>query len=310
MARKIASPIDESSGDFAVPIERHQIPVERAIETKMPNVEMPAVEAAVPNAAAPPTVNDNATEPAAIEAAAPPVANPPSAPPAADSAASAPPPPPEENGSTSVSSVAPPGSVGNVKIVSGDRGAMPEWAKQGGGIAPDGTYYMVVSSGPHLNFNSCWNELRSNVDSSVFSFRTWQLMGENFRPPNRTLPEHIRNQLMTDHFLEQGDSSVGETMTLYTRVAFTPEATAAVRAWQADLLANHRTLHAAILGGLIVGLIGVCYGYFRIDTATLGYYTWRLRFVAMFLGVGLTIAGIVAGVEFFDQEYRLGGINF
>jgi hypothetical protein len=193
-------------------------------------------------------------------------------------------------------------------LTTGDKSALPEWAKQGGGIASDGTYFTVVKSGPHLKFDNCWNELRHQVDEALRNYRIRQFA--DYRFPMGRLPEHVRNKLMTDHFLERGDSSVGETMTLYTRVAFTSEATNAVRNWQTDQLAQNRTMCATIFGGLIVGLVAVAYGYFRIDTATLGYYTWRLRFVALFFVVGIAISGIALGAVFFEEESRLGGINF
>lgn len=298
----------------ATTIDEHfQIPLDEALATTPPatkapegesNPTPPAVESAAQPVAAPPPVEPRATDA--------PIPTPPATAPAAPAAAKteAIPTQPAAAGATSVSSVAPPGAIGNVQVVSGDRSALPEWAKQGGGIGADGAYFTVVKCGPHLNFDACWNDALNRVDQAVRDHRVRHALGDGYRPPSRPLPKVLREQLMAEHFLERGDSSVGETMTLYTRVAFTREATASLRAWQADMLANNRTIFATVLGALVVGLVAIAYGYFRIDTATLGYYTWRLRFVALFLLIGITISGIAAGAMFFDEEWRLGGINF
>lgn len=284
--------------------DRHQIPVDaphvNLSEGENVTPPVPANAAAQPPATSPPTPPATSPPPVAPAASDPkkPDPNQPAAP------------PPAATGATSVSSVSPPGATGKVQVVSGDRNSLPEWAKQGGGIGPDGNYFTVVRCGPHLNFDNCWNDVLNRVDQVVRDYSVRHALGDGYRAPHRPLPKPLREQLMTDHFLERGDSSVGETMTLHTRVAFTREATAAIRAWQADMLANHRAIFATVFGSLVFGLVAIAYGYFRIDTATLGYYTWRLRFVALFLLIGIAISGIAAGAVFFEEEWRLGGIDF
>jgi hypothetical protein len=298
--------------------ERHLIPVEQGM-AKAPEQEQVT-----------PPRDVNASDPVASEpsTAAPPVTPPvaPSAGPATEKPAPATNPPPSappanpigprdvaDGSKASPSSgryVPPEFASSNYPLQTGDKDSLPEWAKQGGGIAPDGTYFTVVRCGPFLRFDDCWNDLRLKVDEAAISYRIHNSVGGGYRPTSRPLSEPLRKQLMAEKFLEIGDSSVGNTMTLYVRVAFTQEATAAMRAWQADLLAQNRTMFTTIVGGLLVGLIAVAYGYFRVDTATLGYYTWRLRFVALFFVIGITISGIAAGAVFFEEESRLGGINF
>jgi hypothetical protein len=313
------STTDHHSSGVTISEDLHQIPVESESGTMRVTPNDPA--AAPPSTAPPAVAPPAATEPS--PAAEPPVVAPPSTTPVPA------PLPPAQPGPTAAADrddghgnvkgaaippealeVIPPGERSTIPMTTGDKDSLPEWAKQGGGIAPDGTYFTVVKCGPNLNFDTCWNELRRKVEEAARDYRSRSMWGDKYHPPYPTMPEQIRNQLMAEHFLERGDSSVGETMTLYTRVVFTPQAMGAVRAWQKDLLAENRMLFATIVGGLVVGMVAVAYGYFRIDTATLGYYSWRLRFVALFFVIGIVIAGIAAGAVYFEQEWRLGGFRF
>jgi hypothetical protein len=308
------APVENTrSGDhhrsITITEEAHRIPVEQSAEVQesvaspVPKVEpnRPAPTAPEPPSAAPTVLAPALT--AKTEAAAP--RNSRATPDHSQGHGDA------EHAATPESiALLPSGERAAIPMSTGDKDSLPEWAKQGGGIGPDGIYFTVVKCGPNLNFDSCWNELRREVDEAARDYRARSMWGDDYHPPNRPMPEHIRDQLMAEHFLEKGDSSVGETMSLYTRVVFSPQAMSAVRAWQKDLLAEHRTLFATIFGGLIVGLVGVTYGYFRIDTATLGYYTWRLRFIALFFVVGIVISGVAAGTVYFEEEWRLGGFNF
>lgn len=300
-------PVAVQSAPAEVWDESHQIPVEQttagSTEAERVTTPAPVETAAPPPAVAPVDVRPKATEPPAVS---PPAASVPATP--------TPTPAPAASSREHVASAkarATPAESGVISgLITGDKDSLPEWAKQSGGIMPDGTYFTVVKVGPNLKFNDCWTGIRPYIDAAVYDYHTFNILGKGHRLPTLRLDDDIRKKFMADNFLERGESSVGEVYTLYTRVAFTPNALAALRSWQTDLLASNRMLFTTIIGALLVGLVGVAYAYFRIDTATLGYYTWRLRFVALFLIAGLTISGIAAGAVFFDEESRLGGINF
>lgn len=319
VAVQSAKTVDGRTTTTPVLEERHLIPVEQGM-ANTPDEEHTTppseVHASAPVASEPPTSAPPVAPPTAPAASTPvPAANPPaSAPPANAPPANATGPRDVADGANASPSggryVPPEFASSNYPLQTGDKDSLPEWAKQGGGIAPDGSYFTVVRCGPFLRFDDCWNDLRRKVDDAAISYRIHNSVGGGYRPTSRPLSEPLRKQLMAEKFLEIGDSSVGNTMTLYVRVAFTQEATAAMRAWQADVLAQNRTMFTTIIGGLLVALLAVAYGYFRIDTATLGYYTWRLRFVALFFVVGIAISGIAAGAVFFQEESRLGGIDF
>ena len=254
-------------------------------------------------AASEPTVENEAT----AESAPPPAEPSPSAPPTAPTTATADTAAAESDASsTSVS------YINGVTITSGSAKSLPDWAKEGGGLKSDGTYFVVVESGPHRSFHDCWELLTPLVEDKVREYGVRTGGGFRNRWPSMRLPEHLYDQLIAEHFIEKRDTfSFGEPMlTLYSRVEFSTEAVAAIDAWQADLLARNRTIFAGVLGALVVALVGVLYGYFRIDTATLGYYTWRLRVAAGVLMAVVVVAGFISGAIFFDEEWRLGGIAF
>jgi uncharacterized integral membrane protein len=254
-------------------------------------------------------------EEAAADAAEPPTATPNDAA-SNDAPAAAPPPEPPAVAAEKTSPTAEPSTsishIGGVTITTGDKSALPEWARQGGGLKADGTYFVVANSGPHRSFHDCWQNQRAAVEQQFRTYGVQSGGGYRNRWPSLRLPDHLYDQVIAEHFLERRDDfSFGEPMlTLYSRIEFTNEAVAAIDLWQAGLLAQNRTIFAGVIGGLIVALIGVVYAYFRIDTATLGYYTWRLRVAAGVLAIAVVIAGIVSGALFFDQEWRLGGIAF
>jgi hypothetical protein len=297
-----SAPVAIESGDRAV----GTIPVDEA------GTGTGRIERATPPAA--PSAPEPAVEDAAADSAASPVAP---VPPTNEAATAEAPPqtPPAEVAKTTPEAAAPSTSlshIGGVTITTGDKSALPDWAKQGGGLKADGTYFVVTESGPHRSFHDCWQKLRSSVEQEVRNYGSRTGSGFRNRWPSVRLPEHLYEQLVAEHYLEKRDDfSFGEPMlTLYSRIEFTDNAVAAIGAWQTGLLAQNRTIFAGVIGGLIVALVGVVYGYFRIDTATLGYYTWRLRVAAGVLTIAVVIVGIVSGALFFEQEWRLGGIAF
>ncbi|MEX2188813.1 MAG: hypothetical protein WD875_18535 [Pirellulales bacterium] len=278
LSRAVPVPIFESSDAQPIPV-----PIDAAHVKGAEQVSPPAAPDA---AATPPTAETGA----AIETIAPP--------PATLAA-----PPPENDVPTTV-------DLAGAKLTTGDKNSLPEWAKAGGGITADGTYFAVVKSGPYRQFNDCWHNLRPAVDQEARNYGSRHGSGYRNRWPNLRLPDDLHNQIIAEHYLERGDFSVGEMMTLYTRLEFSDHTLAAVDAWQAELLAKNRTIFAGIFGGLIVALLGILYAYFRIDTETLGYYTWKLRVAAGVLMLVVVVAGFISVAIFFDEEWQLGGIVF
>lgn len=280
-------------------IRVREIPLDEAAD-QAGRVTLPAASDAP--AASEPTVENEAT----AESAPPPAEPSPSAPPTAPTTATADAASASETdaSSTSVS------YINGVTITSGGAKSLPDWAKEGGGLKSDGAYFVVINSGPYRSFGDCWQRMRPLVEQEVREYSARHGRDYRTRWPTRQLPDHLYDRLVQAYYLERGDFSVGEMMTLYARVEFSTEAVAAIDAWQADLLARNRTIFAGVLGALVVALVGVLYGYFRIDTATLGYYTWRLRVAAGVLLAVVVVAGFISGAIFFDEEWRLGGITF
>jgi hypothetical protein len=195
-------------------------------------------------------------------------------------------------------------------LVVGTRKQLPEWAKTGGGVGKDGNYCTVIVSGPYQSFDFCWQDLSQKLDDSIRNYLQIQPVDSRGRVPRVGMSDELRKMAVTQHFLETADFSVGQMQTLYTRLEFTPQFRETAAAWHRDLLADSRMMFTGIGAAILVALLAIVYGYFRIDTATRGFYTWRLRGIAGVLMVALTILAVATGAMFMDQESRLGGYMF
>jgi hypothetical protein len=58
------------------------------------------------------------------------------------------------------------------------------------------------------------------------------------------------------------------------------------------LLMLGRVTGTALAFGFVLALLGVVFGYFKLDTATRGYYTGRLQFSAAMVILTLIVAGV------------------
>lgn len=273
--------------------ESHMIPVEEApvkapVASEPTSVAAPQPEshAAVPPAAAPPAVPTPA----------------PAAAPRSQGNAEEARPDPATAAQINSSNLAAP-------MKYGDTASRPDWVKQRSGILTDGTVYSVVSVGPYAYFDECLARSTFQLDEAI-SNHLGSIRDRGLRLPTFGLPQQLRDEAIAEYYLEQRDHSFGEMVTLHTRLDFTPTFYEKIRAWQAEELADTRLIFTALSAAIVVGFVAIAYGYFRLDTATRGYYTWRLRAATGLLVAGLAIAAIATVALYFEQESRLGGINF
>ncbi|MDA7979837.1 MAG: hypothetical protein MPJ50_13800 [Pirellulales bacterium] len=107
-------------------------------------------------------------------------------------------------------------------------------------------------------------------------------------------------------FSEAGESDIdrGDQMRIqYGRIAFTPDVAAKIKGMYKEAVVIHRIGFFGAIGVICLALVGTVYGYFRLDTATKGYYSGRLKLAA--LVVGLLI--LAAGSGILEEFGRNGG---
>jgi hypothetical protein len=85
--------------------------------------------------------------------------------------------------------------------------------------------------------------------------------------------------------VERPGSSVGPMKQLYTRMEFTPQVNARLKAAWVKYEQGGRAVAAGVASGLALGVVVLVYGLLKVDTWTKGYYSKRL-----FVGVPALIA--------------------
>lgn len=173
--------------------------------------------------------------------------------------------------------------VTNVRYLAENR---PAWLEEGPRVTGD-TLWLSVKGGPYQRLADCRRELdgqlREAVDEYICDF-----LGDRRAANWLSYPvDEIRERLVDETFQEQLETSVGLMNQIHARLRFG-------RAFQDELHQRWQQLRMAfrlvrvIVWSLtILGVLAVVYGYFRLDTATRGYYSGRLQFavVAAILGV-------------------------
>lgn len=90
----------------------------------------------------------------------------------------------------------------------------------------------------------------------------------------------VRDAIST-YYTEAGDVEIDESgedmVTMYGRVALTPEFNSKIKEMYRDSVIIHRVTFFGALAAMALAFVGAIYGYFRLDTATKGYYSGWLK---------------------------------
>lgn len=182
----------------------------------------------------------------------------------------------------------------------------PEWLTAPTGKQADGSYRLIVKSGPFKTRIECDKELRPIVAQEVDAYVELLLGRETVR---RALGDRFRGStllaareldgLVRKTWLEQGEAAwpVGDVVTVHALVVFTPQIQSRIESRFREQVSQRRAAQAIVGSAGLLGLLATVYGYLRFDMLTRGYYTGRLRLaaVAMILAiVGGTAAYFLA----------------
>lgn len=180
----------------------------------------------------------------------------------------------------------------------------PDWVKSEDVLTGD-THFVVVTTGPHEKRSDCSRSLDDEMIKSVNEYiddHLGKVYGDTFQAStfvNYDL-DYIRSQLREEEYEGVGTYTFGDMHEMYVLLKFDSDFQAELdgRCDEIDehwrkLAAAGRLTGTALAVGFILALLGVVFGYFRLDTATRGYYTGRLQFASAVVILTLIVVGVL-----------------
>ncbi len=186
------------------------------------------------------------------------------------------------------------------------RGASPgkpasqEWIRMADqpGRMVEGAYVKVASSGRFLLAHECQPSLQAAIANEVRNYVGLRL-GTKAEQRIDVPREWIESHVVKAGPLEQDVASAtvdGGGKRLHALLVFDQRAQEDLKAMLRDRQVQNRSLFAMLVLGGLVSVFGGVFGYLKVDTATKGYYSARLKF-ALAATLFLVSAAIVWAVR-------------
>jgi hypothetical protein len=192
----------------------------------------------------------------------------------------------------------PPPPGGDVDLAAGaviDYEKRPGWVESPPVLDAE-TQLIAISAGPDLNLRDCRrrlaDEAKATMDeyidgllahpgaANVLDYRADQVMSRLVRPDNIYQEEII-------------SPSFGRMHQIHALLEIREDFRHEVESRWHDVVTRSRLAAMGLIGGGVLALIFVLFGYFRIDTATRGYYTVRLQFLTAVAILAIVAAGVL-----------------
>jgi hypothetical protein len=167
----------------------------------------------------------------------------------------------------------------------------------------DGIDKTAVSSGPLEKMGQCGPALDEALVQAVSDYideYLGRVYGDRFKASSVVHfdSDYIREHLVTATFDEPHDFDFGRMYQSHALVEFTPafrstldgQRDKVAHQWQ-QVVVGSRLVGVALVFGVILAFLAVISGYFRLDTATRGFYTGRLQFLAAVAILAVIVAG-------------------
>jgi uncharacterized integral membrane protein len=160
----------------------------------------------------------------------------------------------------------------------------------------DRIHTQVVSSGPHVRVQDAYKALDEQLKEETDAYVRWYLASDEAARTIDLDLQYIKTHLRDSDLShsETRDYSVGPMRTMYGRLEFDEQFRRQLdEQWHNEVSKNRLWITALAGGGVFVLLLTV-FAYFRLDTATRGYYTGRLQFLTVAAILALVAAGVMA----------------
>lgn len=168
----------------------------------------------------------------------------------------------------------------------------PAWVDDGDKVDRDGTTTIVIKTSPKASINEARNYEVQNLDTAFNRYVELRIPQLRGRTRGMVDGLGIAQMAKAEEYLEwtQSRFAGANMVTVHQKFVFTPQMNDQVIQSARNHLLSMRAGLIVLVGICTLLVVGIAYGYLRIDTATKGYYTWRLRLasvVALCLVFGL-----------------------
>ncbi len=187
----------------------------------------------------------------------------------------------------------------------------PDWV-EADEVQTGDIHTVAVSSGPHETERECRKALDRELQEAVERYIDWRLgpvYDERFRPSRfvRYELDEIEERLIPPGkiYHEVIQVSFGPMHQMHAQLAFDPAFRRELDGRRSELqqhwkqwIVQQRLVTISVGFGLLLVLMGVVFAYFRLDTATRGFYSRPLKWaasavIAAVVGAAIVVAGLL-----------------
>ena len=147
-----------------------------------------------------------------------------------------------------------------------------------------GDYFVTVKAGPHVSLELCLQDLPGELQRATQVYiDTLVNKGAGRRvvlPPGYVEKHIVIDEWTGPYKSVTGDYRLDNMLEHYARLHFNDGARQEILRRHHEALVTERLEYSAVSAGMVLLLLGTLFGYLRLDTATKGYYSGRLKLVA------------------------------
>ncbi len=165
-----------------------------------------------------------------------------------------------------------------------DRPSIPDWARQ-----PD------VLSGPVHSMVAVdtVEGLDAKLTEKTNEYINWYIGDDVASDAINYDIQFIKQHLLVKTEHRQREMSGEKVSAAYALLEFDESFRRQLDEQWRDAVSKRRVLFAGLIGGSVLALLGVVLSYFRLDSATRGFYTGRLQFVSIAAILTLIAVGVL-----------------
>jgi hypothetical protein len=179
--------------------------------------------------------------------------------------------------------------ITNVQYLAKDR---PDWLEKKP-FSEGATMRVAVKAGPYYRMRQCLADLDDELRSATAEFIADDLGSTRAAGLIRYNVSEIKNRLVKATFEEQLTTSVGPMNQAHALLVFDNSFRKEIEQRWKQIKSLSRLLQVGIGSGVVLLMLATMFGYFRLDTATRGYYTGRLQFMAAAAILTLVAASVM-----------------